>query len=73
MFTLDPTSPDLSDPIYNMARGELLRLFIAQKADLEIGERADGEIVEHVDDLARHRWRRVALARLAGDAAFAGR
>ena len=56
MFTLDPTSPDLSDPIYNMARGELLRLFIAQKADLGIGERADGEherAISHLEELLR--------------------
>ena len=73
MFTLDPTSPDYVGPDYNVARGELPRLFIAQKADLGIVEHADGEIAEHVDDIARHRWQRVALARLAGDAAFAGR
>jgi hypothetical protein len=62
--------PDLVDPSHHAVRADLARLFITHKADPDLVDCNDAEIVARVDDIAWHLWQRVALAILTPDAAF---
>ena len=49
----DGTIVPLDDPEHNPVRGELARLFVANKDRLGIGHFSDHDIVANVDDVAR--------------------
>jgi hypothetical protein len=61
MPTIDDV-PELDDPSHNATRGELVRLFLANKDRLGIGCFADDAIIAHIDDVAA-----VILARFLSD------
>jgi len=55
---------------HDAVQAELARFFIARKAALGLGDRADSEIMEQADEIALYLAARIGMAQMTGDDRF---